>query len=71
MTSQFVFHLNSLYLFKQLQAEISDATGAQWITIFRNEAERLLGVSADEFGSYKLNVNLFNNINKNTFIFSF
>ncbi|CAF4349560.1 unnamed protein product, partial [Rotaria sordida] len=36
-------------------AEISDVTGAQWITIFRNEAETLLGVTADEFGNHKLN----------------
>ncbi|CAF4765905.1 unnamed protein product [Rotaria sp. Silwood1] len=40
-----------------ISAEISDVTGAQWVTIFRNEAEALLGVSADEFGNHKLNQN--------------
>jgi hypothetical protein len=27
--------------------------------MFRNEAEALLGVTADEFGNHKLNVNIF------------
>jgi len=40
-----------------ISAEISDTTGTQWITVFRNEAEALLGVSAEEFGNYKLNQN--------------
>jgi hypothetical protein len=39
-----------------LQAEISDSTGAQWITVFRNEAEALLGITAEEFGNHKINV---------------
>ncbi|CAF0927115.1 unnamed protein product [Adineta ricciae] len=38
-----------------VSAEISDPTGSQWITVFRNEAEALLGVTADEFGTHKLN----------------
>jgi len=38
-----------------VSAEISDTTGSQWITVFRNEAEALLGVPADEFGKHKLN----------------
>ena len=38
------------------QAEISDATGSQWINVFRNEAEALLGLSADEFGNHRMNV---------------
>ncbi|CAF3669774.1 unnamed protein product [Rotaria sp. Silwood1] len=40
-----------------VSAEISDATGAQWMSAFRNEAEALLGISADEFGNHKLNQN--------------
>ncbi|UJR37326.1 hypothetical protein I4U23_030034 [Adineta vaga] len=32
-----------------VSAEISDSTGAQWMTVFRNEAEILLGVTAEEF----------------------
>ncbi|CAF1246914.1 unnamed protein product [Rotaria sordida] len=40
-----------------ISAEISDSTGAQWISAFRNEAETLLGISADEFGNHKLNQN--------------
>ncbi|CAF1214168.1 unnamed protein product [Adineta steineri] len=38
-----------------VSAEISDTTGAQWITVFRNEAEALLGLTAEEFGAHKLN----------------
>ena len=41
-----------------VSAEISDATGAQWITLFRSEAEALLGVTAEEFGNHKLNVSI-------------
>lgn len=37
---------------------MSDSTGAQWITVFRTEAETLLGVTADEFGNHKLNVSI-------------
>ncbi|CAF1562798.1 unnamed protein product [Rotaria magnacalcarata] len=40
-----------------LAAEISDATGSQWISAFSNEAESLLGMTADEFGNHKLNQN--------------
>ncbi len=40
------------------QAEISDATGAQWINVFRNEAEALLGITAEEFGNHKVNVRI-------------
>ncbi|CAF0967358.1 unnamed protein product [Adineta ricciae] len=40
-----------------LSAEISDVTGSQWINIFRHEAEALLGISADEFGNYRMNQN--------------
>ncbi|CAF3376875.1 unnamed protein product [Rotaria sp. Silwood2] len=39
------------------EAEISDCTGSQWISAFRNEAEALLGITADEFGNHKLNQN--------------
>jgi len=38
-------------------AEISDATGSQWINVFRNEAEALLGITADEFGNHRMNQN--------------
>ncbi|CAF1163449.1 unnamed protein product [Adineta ricciae] len=40
-----------------LSAEISDATGSQWINIFCHEAEALLGISAKKFGSYRMNQN--------------
>ncbi|CAF2246060.1 unnamed protein product [Rotaria magnacalcarata] len=46
---------NSFKWAYMISAEISDTTGAQWVTIFRNEAETLLGVSAEEFGNHKLN----------------
>ena len=41
-----------------VSAEVSDTTGAQWITLFRTEAEALLGITADEFGNHKLNVGM-------------
>ncbi len=41
----------------RFQAEISDATGTHWIMAFRNEAEAIIGITADEFGDHKLNVN--------------
>ncbi|UJR08912.1 hypothetical protein I4U23_013166 [Adineta vaga] len=40
-----------------VSAEFSDSTGSQWINIFRNEAEALLGITADEFGNYRMNQN--------------
>jgi len=40
-----------------VSAELSDTTGAQWITVFRNDAEALLGITADEFGNHKVNQN--------------
>ncbi|CAM4870960.1 unnamed protein product [Rotaria socialis] len=46
---------NSFKWAYMISAEISDTASAQWITIFRNEAETLLGVSAEEFGNHKLN----------------
>ncbi|CAF0993450.1 unnamed protein product [Didymodactylos carnosus] len=36
-------------------AEISDSTGSQWITLFRNEAEVLFGITPEEFGQMKSN----------------
>lgn len=68
---QYVYSINHRQFNIELQAEISDTTGAQWITIFRNEAEALLGISADEFGNHKINVNkyLLKKINHIYFVF--
>lgn len=38
-------------------AEITDATGSQWITLFREEAEALIGTTPSIFGEYKSNQN--------------
>jgi hypothetical protein len=46
------------FLLVSYQAEISDASGSQWVNIFRNEAEALLGLTADEFGNHKINVTI-------------
>lgn len=50
----FIFFKICIYVY--FQAEISDATGSQWINVFRNEGEALLGITADEFGNHKVNV---------------
>ena len=39
-----------------LSVEIADATGSQWVTVFGNEAEALLGITADALGTHKVNV---------------
>ncbi|CAF1157972.1 unnamed protein product [Rotaria sordida] len=48
---------NNLEWSYMVSAEISDATGAQWITVFGNEAETLLGMTANDFGNHILNQN--------------
>lgn len=40
-----------------VNAEIADTTGNQWISLFRNEAEAMLGVTAEEFGNHRMNQN--------------
>ncbi len=40
----------------RFQAEIADSTDAYWLMAFRNEAEAIIGISADEFGRHKLDV---------------
>ena len=39
-----------------LSVEIADATSSQWINVFGNEAEALLGITADALGNHRVNV---------------
>lgn len=40
-----------------LQMNIADATGSRWITAFNEDAEKILGMSAQELGELKENDN--------------
>lgn len=52
-----IFRNYFIYCPDDLQMNIADATGSRWITAFNEDAEKILGMSAQELGELKENDN--------------